>query len=115
MPKINDISSVSSLIIFGCKNSKDLEYPNAFVGSHSRLLKAQIPMLKSLANQYKTCSLSANQIGSIDNMFVIRQNLQDKQWNYQGNGYYSAYINPKILETYKVSIKYIFKLIIIPS
>jgi len=49
-----------------------------------------------MAQASKSASLSANQIGSEHNMFVIRQKIKDNQWFYEDKGYYSVFINPRI-------------------
>lgn len=98
----SDLSQKSPLIFFGDRNSKDLECPNAYVGSLSRLVKSEISLLKTTANSCRTASLSANQMGSSHNMFAIRQNIKDNQWTYSNSGYYSIYINPTIIKTYEV-------------
>ena len=104
--KFLDFSQKSPLIYFGSKSSIDLEFPNSYVGSLSRLVKSDINLLKSTANLHRTVSLSSNQIASSHNMFVIRQQLKDNQWTYPQNGHYSVYINPKIIETFQVNKLY---------
>lgn len=95
------MKKASGLLIFGAKNCKDLEYPNCYVGSLSRLVKADLNTLKSTADTSKSASLSANQIRSEHNMFVIRQKIKENQWFYDDKGYFSSYINPKIVKVSK--------------
>lgn len=97
--------SPSRFLKFGHPNSKDLECPGLYVGSISKMVKGDLSIMKKIClNRPQSCaSLSANQIGSSHNMFIMRKRLKANRWdNYTFFSDFDVYINPKITSLVKV-------------
>lgn len=95
----------SSFLKFGCPNSKDLECPGLYVGSISKTVKADLSLMKKIClnRPISYVSLSANQIGSTHNMFIIRKRVKANHWdNYTFFSDFDVFINPKITSFVKV-------------